>query len=678
MKQILTILLTIHCSLLTTHCSAQLEGRALTDSLLKELPRQKEDTNKVDLLCELIRSVSRANPDESLRYGQQALELATKLSWETGMASAHNIMGTVCREQGNFPKALEHMKYSLEIYQHQNKIVGVAAVLSNIGLVYLSQSDNLKALEYFSKALKIDEENGFTQFAANVTNNIGNIYSAQGDYTKALEYHLKAYEAHVRLHNKAGIANACNNLGCLYQEMKNYDKSLEYFIKSLKLYHELGDLRSVGFSWSNLGDIYTDKGEYAKALPYFEMGRKISAEVGDKPALAFAIMSIGQLYLAAARDTSSKPASHVGKINIDSELPPGMYLPVVYMPVGKAALLNAAVDQLERALALSQEINIQKNKLECYADLAKAYALKGDYEKALDASGKMYAIKDSVFSQENKEEILKMGMKNEYDRQRLADSLKTAEKEKIAAINLQKQTSYTYLGIAGVLLLVGFSFFIMKERSKSEKERKKSDGLLLNILPTEVADELKTNGTTTAKHYNNVTVLFTDFANFTQAAEQMSAQGLIDELHACFKIFDEITSKYNIEKIKTIGDAYLAVCGLPTADPKHAENVVRAATEINTFMQDRLAKMGSERTFKVRIGIHSGSVVAGIVGVKKFAYDIWGDTVNTAARMEQNSMAGKINISETTYELVKDKFTCEYRGELEVKGKGVMRMYFVG
>ena len=215
-----------------------------------------------------------------------------------------------------------------------------------------------------------------------------------------------------------------------------------------------------------------------------------------------------------------------------------------------------------------------------------------------------------------------------------------------------------------------------KARRKSDHERKKSDDLLLNILPAEVADELKINGTTKARHFDNVTVLFTDFVNFTNASERMKPQALIDELHSCFKAFDEITAKYNIEKIKTNGDAYLAVAGLPSADDKHAENVVQAAIEISAFMRERLAKMG-DKTFEIRIGIHSGSVVAGIVGVKKFAYDIWGDTVNTAARMEQNSEAGKINISKTTYELVRDKFTCESRGEIETKNKGGLKMYFI-
>jgi class 3 adenylate cyclase len=171
-------------------------------------------------------------------------------------------------------------------------------------------------------------------------------------------------------------------------------------------------------------------------------------------------------------------------------------------------------------------------------------------------------------------------------------------------------------------------------------------------------------------------VLFTDFVRFTQVSERLSPKELVNELHVCLKAFDGIISKHNIEKIKTIGDAYLAVCGLPKADPKHAENIVNAAKEIRAFMKERHAQFG-DKTFQIRLGIHSGSVVAGIVGIKKFAYDIWGDTVNTAARMEQNSEAGKINISHTTYELVKDKFTCEYRGEIEAKNKGALKMYFV-
>jgi len=208
------------------------------------------------------------------------------------------------------------------------------------------------------------------------------------------------------------------------------------------------------------------------------------------------------------------------------------------------------------------------------------------------------------------------------------------------------------------------------------KQKERSEELLLNILPSEVAEELKDKGSAKAKLFDDVTVLFTDFVSFTNASERLSPQQLVDELNACFSAFDKIMAKYNIEKIKTVGDGYIAVSGLPLADINHAENIVKAAIEIREFMLSRRLELG-ENTFEIRIGVHCGSVVAGIVGVKKFAYDIWGDTVNIAARMEQNSEAGKINISQTTYELVKDKFTCIYRGEIEAKNKGKLKMYFV-
>jgi len=217
---------------------------------------------------------------------------------------------------------------------------------------------------------------------------------------------------------------------------------------------------------------------------------------------------------------------------------------------------------------------------------------------------------------------------------------------------------------------------IDKQHQELKAEKKKSDDLLNNILPEEIADELKQKGISSARFFDHVTVLFTDFVNFTKAGERMSPQELVDELHTCFKTFDDIISKYNIEKIKTIGDAYLAVCGLPVADNNNAVNVAKAAIEIRQFMLDRRQQLG-DKTFEVRIGIHTGSVVAGIVGVKKFAYDIWGDTVNTAARMEQNSEPGKINCSQTTYELIKGQFTCTYRGEITAKNKGELSMYFV-
>ncbi len=204
-----------------------------------------------------------------------------------------------------------------------------------------------------------------------------------------------------------------------------------------------------------------------------------------------------------------------------------------------------------------------------------------------------------------------------------------------------------------------------------KSEKKKSDDLLLNILPIEVAEELKEKGMAEAKQYNHVTVLFTDFVNFTGISELLSPKELVKEIHENFTAFDAIIEKHGLEKIKTIGDAYLAVCGLPIENEMHAVQVLNAAKDIQTYMSNKNGK------FQIRIGVNSGPVIAGIVGVKKYAYDIWGDCVNTAARMEQNSEAGKINISGATYDLVKANFNCVHRGKIAAKNKGEIDMYFV-
>ncbi len=211
------------------------------------------------------------------------------------------------------------------------------------------------------------------------------------------------------------------------------------------------------------------------------------------------------------------------------------------------------------------------------------------------------------------------------------------------------------------------------------KEKKRSDELLLNILPYETAEELKEKGRSDPKLFESVTILFTDFKDFTKISEKLSPDELVSEIDYCFREFDRIINMYDIEKIKTIGDSYMAAGGLPVPNQTHAKDVVKAAIAIQQFIngynQERSATQ--KALFEIRIGIHTGSVVAGIVGSMKFAYDIWGDAVNTASRMESSGEPGKINISGTTYNLVKDEFSFEYRGKIVAKNKGEIDMYFL-
>jgi adenylate cyclase len=237
---------------------------------------------------------------------------------------------------------------------------------------------------------------------------------------------------------------------------------------------------------------------------------------------------------------------------------------------------------------------------------------------------------------------------------------------------------------AGLLIIIFVVTMVMENASISslmnvEKEQKRSDDLLLNILPDEIANELKNNGKSEPRNFEKATILFADIKNFTQISSTMKPHQLIKELEIIFGGFDEIIEKHNIEKIKIIGDAYMCVGGIPEANDTNPIDVVKAAIEMQQF----IAKMSGERKtsnlqdYQIRIGINTGPIVAGIVGSKKFAYDVWGDAVNLASRMESNGEADKINISEATYQLVKDQFHCTERGLIDAKGKGEVRMYFV-
>lgn len=208
-----------------------------------------------------------------------------------------------------------------------------------------------------------------------------------------------------------------------------------------------------------------------------------------------------------------------------------------------------------------------------------------------------------------------------------------------------------------------------------EKERVKSDSLLLNVLPQSVANELKESGTSTPQSFSNVTILFADVVNFTYYATSMDPITLIEELNDIFSHYDDIMERNGCERIKTIGDAYLAVSGMPEPCKEHSQNMARAALEMKIYMEKRNSE--SKHQWEVRIGIHSGELVGGIVGTKKYIYDIFGDSVNIASRMESNSIPMGINLSEETYHLIKDQFNCTPREPVEVKGKGLTPMYFL-
>ena len=340
-----------------------------------------------------------------------------------------------------------------------------------------------------------------------------------------------------------------------------------------------------------------------------------------------------------------------------------------------------AIEKFLQSYRIARNVSYFDNMLNASQQLEKLYNEMGDYQDAYLYSVTTRNLEDSINDMSRKEQMIIDGINRE---QQVRDKINEDQKRESERMIRQKKTERNMLAVFVAFLFI-LSFVIFrnyriqkKSNIRLDQEKKRSESLLLNILPGETAEELKQTGKAKAKHFAEVTVMFTDFKDFTQASETMKADELVEEIHFYFSEFDRIVTLYGIEKIKTIGDSYMCVGGLPVSNDSHAKDVVSCALELQEFMevQKILRSHSGKPWFELRIGVHTGPVIAGIVGTRKFAYDIWGDTVNTASRMETSGEPGKVNISGATYEKVKDYFSCTYRGKVQAKHKGLVDMYF--
>jgi adenylate cyclase len=320
--------------------------------------------------------------------------------------------------------------------------------------------------------------------------------------------------------------------------------------------------------------------------------------------------------------------------------------------------------------------------------LSELYDRKGNQVLSYKYYKDHITFRDSVKNLESVQEMADLRTNYEVSQNQIKADYEISQKQiEVNLLNKQKKTQrIAVIASAIALLLIGLLAIALFRRNKFieitqkviEEEKDRSDNLLLNILPEETAKELKDNGKVKAKKYNAVSVLFSDFKGFTSYSKNLSPEALVETINFYFSKFDEIIEKYGLEKIKTIGDAYMCAGGLNYNNEDHSQKMLLAAFEIAAFVEKtKQDETASKLNFDIRIGINTGPVVAGVVGTKKFAYDIWGDTVNVASRMESMSEPGRINISENTYKIIKNTWACEYRGEIEAKNRGAMKMYFV-
>ncbi|MCF8451523.1 MAG: tetratricopeptide repeat protein [Taibaiella sp.] len=515
---------------------------------------------------------------------------------------------------------------------------GLAYAMFISGFVDSFYAKHSSSIDICSEAHSLFAGLGFADGVAMCALVKGTNYRSLGNIDLAIQYMKEAYD---QLHKTDNILHFTiaggHQLADLYIESGNYAESLALCQEVWPLTLLPANKRKVFDArlLNTIGNVYAKLGNNVLALQYLRNALSVSESLRQLPVTARTLTDLGRYYLSI-NDYDTALAHN----NQALELRAGLQLrnPMITNLINIASIYelqgkpDAAIATLLKGFAIADELKVNIKLLQILKKLSGLYESKDDLRVSLDYYKRYNTLLEEQINELHDQKITNVKLFAEAER---------AQKEEIA------------------------------------KEKKRSDDLLLNILPEEVAEELKNSDAAEARYFSDVTVLFTDFVDFTATASRFTPKQLVSELHACFKAFDEIMEQYEIEKIKTVGDAYLAVCGLPVADTRHAENVVLAAIDICNFMKKRHEELG-EDTFKIRVGINSGSVVAGIVGVKKFSYDIWGDTVNTAARMEQNSEAGSINISQSTYELVKDKFACKCRGEVHAKGKGMLRMYYVG
>ena len=566
-----------------------------------------------------------------------------------------------------------------KIYQ-QNKIEGSEKLEVLRILSFHAVYDLELSLRYADELITLsDLENNYLYLYRGYLQK-GNTHRFAGNLKNALNAFFKSAEAAIKAEYLPGEGAANISIADVYSEMGNSSNSEIYYAKGIHFLRKTNDTISLATALLNAGDEAFNAQKYDMALRYFEESGILFKNVNYLIGNAYNKGNIGMVYAEQGKHQLAESNINEAITNLE-ELKDFIaiseyltYMSDIYL---KKEDWQTALGYAQRSLDLAKKYGLKKQISESNLKLAELYEVQGDQATSYKYYKAHIAYRDSVINLENV--------------QKAADTRTNFElSQKDIELDLSDQRNKNQrnisIGTGIVLFLIGImaiglfrrNIFIRKTKQIIEEERDRSDKLLLNILPEETAAELKANGTVKAKKYDAVTVLFTDFKGFTSYSEKLSPEALVETISFYFSKFDAIIEKYGLEKIKTIGDAYMCAGGLYYSKEDHAHRMVTAAFEIAAFVEETKKDVAaSDLTFDIRIGINTGPVVAGVVGTKKFAYDIWGDAVNVASRMESMSEPGRINISENTYALIKEDAECEYRGKIQVKNRGMMKMYFV-
>lgn len=556
---------------------------------------------------------------------------------------------------GDHQKAYDYLEQAEELALAENDPVKLGNVYLKRGEILMRLGENNVALDLFYKALgrfaKVGEQEG----KASAYNNIGAIHHYDKNYAKALEYYKRSMQIRRSLGNDRSVGQLLNNFGTVFEDMGELDSAMFYHRSSLAQWERLRDVSWMAVSLSNMGSCFTRSGQLDSARYFLQRSMEMLEPSRDRSQYAYVAGLMGATYLA-------------------------------HGPWQKA--VEWCGESLRTAEEMQQMFVVQQ-QCDC---LFKAYDHLGNTPKALAMLKRSVVIRDSLFGEEHAKELTRIDLTHTFEEQQLADSLVEAEQRRSAELDyrsgLAKEREQRNVFLISALFVVVVALalwsrlhYVRRTQATLLHEQERSERLLLNILPHHVAEELKDGGEAKARDVDGVSILFTDFQDFSDHSAKMSAQELVAQLNAYYTAFDAIVTQYGLEKIKTIGDSYMAAGGLGAPHDNSAKDTVNAALDMQAYVRNEIAERTAtgKPAWAMRVGVHTGPVVAGIVGRHKFQYDIWGDTVNVASRMESSGDIGLVNISADTYRRVKDmpgvRFT--ERGLVQIKGRGAIGMYFV-
>ena len=672
---------------------------------------------------------------DSAEYSlESAARIFRSINFEKGLAMLYCKKADLMYVQGAIEEADDLYNLAIDYSEKLNLLEPLIDAYKQKAIIYTAYQEPEVAIEYSKNALKYAELKEDREEIKNLINQISTNYHSIGQLDSAIHYFNNGLRLKQEMNDSEGLIGDYIALGNLFRERGSYEKAQERFMQALNITETVKDTFSMMTIYSEMGDIYAAQNmwnvaeEYynktlrlasSKNSPFMEAGaykhlgnifqlqKKDSAAVenyeaalskyeqlNNKTNAADMLMRLSQIYkndsqfrkaknlLLEALDNSVRSQDVMGTLTIKSAL----------------AEIEIKLRNYQKGIAYAKECLRAYTEMEdlgglrqVYSLLAEAYSQIRDFKNAYQYQQNFKVVNDSLMSIDRAVAIKKYDLlyttekkDKEIAQQKLEIEKQRERNERIIRQERQKRIYFIIAGFVLLLILSGVYSrlrYINKSKSILQIEKDRSDSLLLNILPAEIASELKAKGKAEARDYDQVSVLFTDFKEFTQKSEQLSAKDLVAEINHCFEAFDSICGKYGVEKIKTIGDSYMAAGGIPVSSEDSVKRTVLAALDMQDFIADRITirKSNNEIPFEMRLGIHTGPVVAGIVGVKKFQYDMWGDTVNTASRMESSGEDGKVNISQETYKIIKDdpQFTFNARGKIHVKGKGEVAMYFV-